>query len=634
MLVSLAFVVGASGRQPTCPVNGSSARCPVPLAGQTSAGKTSRGQRRWVRCLWQLDSASGSTLRSVLLLAAVCVALSCPIVIAFALTVPQATPSTFTEPSGTPQQGTQAPARGGRPTGSGTAGVAGQVLSAQTGAPVRKAEVRLAPAEPGGARTAWTDTEGKYEFHGLPAGMYSMVAEKQGYLPEEWGAILPGDVGRPVRVRDGELAKNVDVRMTRAGAISGRVLDEFSDPVPLARVTVLRIRTQGGVRRLASIAADPCGTNDLGQFRVANLAAGTYFVAAAVIDRRSDVGAEISQVPTYFPAATRIEAAQAIKVAAGEEVANLDLTFASARLARISGTVFDPEGRPASSGAVRASPAFAARALTSGGVRVNGDGTFDIRALPPGEYVLSAWSRDSQGKRSEGRARVTLSGTDIGGVSIQMGPGGRVSGRVVSDGQTVPAQVSIVARRFDVDDGESPLPGPAGVGKDGTFTLAGLFGDVLFRIEGAPATWGLKSTLINGREYADSPMSFDGRESISDVQVVITDRFARVTGVATDLENQPASGAFVTLFAADQSRWGPFSRYQASSRAGDGGRFTVEGLPPGEYVAVALPGVRGYDLEDFDLLERLQRVGSKVTLSSDAGQVKFLSLKLMMPAER
>jgi hypothetical protein len=41
------------------------------------------------------------------------------------------------------------------------------------------------------------------------------------------------------------------------------------------------------------------------------------------------------------------------------------------------------------------------------------------------------------------------------------------------------------------------------------------------------------------------------------------------------------------VLAADSRKWGPYSRFIQRTRADSSGRFTVEGLPPGSYVAIA-----------------------------------------------
>jgi hypothetical protein len=75
----------------------------------------------------------------------------------------------------------------------------------------------------------------------------------------------------------------------------------------------------------------------------------------------------------------------------------------------------------------------------------------------------------------------------------------------------------------------------------------------------------------------------------------------------------------VLFFAADRQAWYPQSRFFARIMSGTDGRFRAEGLPPGEYLAIALdtvPGDReGDQWQDPDYLEALVTRSRRITLS-------------------
>src|SRR6188508_856134 len=92
--------------------------------------------------------------------------------------------------------GGQGPAgRGGRQAGpganqpapKGTGRIAGRIVSADTGNPIRRAQVRLSAPEIRVNRTDTTDNDGKYEFADLPAGRYRLQVSKTGYVTLEYG---------------------------------------------------------------------------------------------------------------------------------------------------------------------------------------------------------------------------------------------------------------------------------------------------------------------------------------------------------------------------------------------------------------------------------------------------------------
>src|SRR5262245_58892557 len=75
----------------------------------------------------------------------------------------------------------QLPGMGPRQPKTGTGRLRGRVLSAETGGPVRRAQVRISSPDIG-SKSALTDAEGRYEFRDLPAGRFNMSATKAGYV--------------------------------------------------------------------------------------------------------------------------------------------------------------------------------------------------------------------------------------------------------------------------------------------------------------------------------------------------------------------------------------------------------------------------------------------------------------------
>src|SRR5262245_15464070 len=64
----------------------------------------------------------------------------------------------------------------------GTAKILGRVLTADTSAPLRRAQVRITAAEQRVVKTATTDADGKYQFSDLPAGRYNVSVTRNGYV--------------------------------------------------------------------------------------------------------------------------------------------------------------------------------------------------------------------------------------------------------------------------------------------------------------------------------------------------------------------------------------------------------------------------------------------------------------------
>src|SRR5262249_62034558 len=85
--------------------------------------------------------------------------------------------------------------------------------------------------------------------------------------------------GRPIELAEAQLIDKADVTLPRGSVVSGRVVDEFGEPVADANVSAMRMQFVNGRRRLAN-AGRNSQTNDLGQFRIFGLPPGEYYVSA------------------------------------------------------------------------------------------------------------------------------------------------------------------------------------------------------------------------------------------------------------------------------------------------------------------------------------------------------------------
>jgi hypothetical protein len=168
-----------------------------------------------------------------------------------------------------------------QPATPGTATLRGRVVAADTGQPLRKAQVRIFAAELRENRMATTDADGKYEFKELPAGRYNVSASKGSYVVLQYGQQRPFEAGRPVEILDRQTVEKVDFALPRGGVITGRILDEFGEPLADAQVAAQRYQNMGGRRRLVP-AGRPAMTNDIGEFRLFAIPPGQYYLSATL----------------------------------------------------------------------------------------------------------------------------------------------------------------------------------------------------------------------------------------------------------------------------------------------------------------------------------------------------------------
>jgi protocatechuate 3,4-dioxygenase beta subunit len=203
---------------------------------------------------------------------------------------------------------------------------------------------------------AITDQDGHFEFPQLRPGEYRIDVQRTGYAP------LEGEEGRgrTIHVTGGQSAE-LELKLQKGAVISGRILSPSGEPQTDVRVMALRriAGTQAPPRLIPAPMQGMQQTNDLGEFRIAGLPPGEYFVSASP-NMQSPFGGPGVALPapappgqtrttittTYYPGTTDAAAAQPVAVARGAEVGNISFTLQSLPAFRISGVVVDEEGKP------------------------------------------------------------------------------------------------------------------------------------------------------------------------------------------------------------------------------------------------------------------------------------------------
>ena len=486
-------------------------------------------------------------------------------------------------------------------------------------------------------RATTTDGEGVFELRDMPAGTWTFTASKPGFILQRLGQRHPFESVAPLEVTDGQQVTGANFALARGGAITGRIFDDFGDPVANARVQVLRSRTIEGRRRLTPLGVED-GTDDTGAFRLYGLAPGEYFVSAAMRGGQFDGSdARAGMAPTYFPGTGTVSEAQRVRLGAGEET-TISFSLQSIRASRISGTVVSAAGGPPANGAVALRSADGDDFIfgPGSGGPILAEGTFSIGGVPPGSYVLTARVGTARGVASRngsqgemGTVNVTVSGEDVTGVTIVTTRGATLEGTIVGAGGSRPPLegvrvVSRQARAF------GPVPGgnasSAEVSPAGAFQLASLHGAVRLRVDGLPAQWMVQSIEAGGVDVTDRGLELKGTEQITGARITLTNRIAEINGTVT-AGSSPAKNVSVVIFADDEERW-TFPRFVRTTRGNEQGNFTVRGLPPGVgYLAAAISYLEEGEAEDPEFLAGLRERATSVSLRE--GETKTIELRLI-----
>jgi hypothetical protein len=556
---------------------------------------------------------------------------------------------------GLPGQVTPAPSRTPprAPDPAGTDPIAGRsilrgyVVMADTGAPVRRAHVTVF-ADPRRRGTTTTDGEGRFEIRDLPAGRYSVQAMKSGFLASgmERAGRMAATPPQRFDVGEGQLLEKVVIRMFRGGVISGRVTDEFGEPVAGAEVSAMRYAYRDGIRQLTPASFSGAGsfgrTDDLGGFRIFGLPTGEYFVGARPPREPSFFGGDNAPpeglATTYFPGSPDATQARPVQVRTGQESPNIAFSLLRQRLTRVRGTALTSTGAPYVGAMVMVGSADSAfMSGFSGGGAVGADGSFTVTGLSPGAYNITVRAGMPGGDDAEmGTMRIVADGTDIDGVVIAASRGGTMLGRVVTDdGSPLPPTAAMFVMANPVDRSVMMMgPGSQGaVKEDGTFEVKGLFGvrtiQYGFRSGGAVG-WSLKAVFAGANEVSDDGIDFSSGRVVEGVEIVLTRKVTNLSGAVTADGGRPATSGAVVVFPADEKRWAARSRYVRHLPITSEGRFETRGLPPhDDYRLAAVPPLEDGQWSDPEFLRSLLDVATRLSLGE--GETKVQDLRQLRP---
>jgi carboxypeptidase family protein len=527
------------------------------------------------------------------------------------------------------------PARDTTPA-TGTSVIRGRVLDASTGAPLRKASVRIFGPQIRENRSAVTDLEGRYEFTDLPAGQFNLNATKPGYVDFGYGQTTPGEMGKTLKVGDKQVVEKIDFTLPRGAVITGRVLDEFGEPMADVQVSVLRNQfTASGPRPVN--AGRFATTNDIGEFRVFGIGPGQYLLAASYRGQMMSVGPVSGDTSgyavTYYPGTANIADAQRLTIGLGGSVSDVTVMLVATRTARVSGIVVDGQGRPVKQGSVMLVPhSQAFGGPMGGGGMIRPDGTFTINSVAPGDYTLRGMLPGQPGAPPDtAMANISVNGVDLTDVRLEPVKPISVSGQVLLDPAAArsfkPETMRLNAPPSEPGPLFGPMPPPAAIRDDFTFEFKASAGPSVVRLSG-PAGWMIKSVSLNGADVTDGITFRD--EDVTGLEVELTNKVPDLSGQVTNGNGDAVLDYYAIAFPQDQNLWSaPGPGRTGMTRPDDQGRYRFRTLRPGNYYVVAVEHVQTGEWMDPAFLESVRSRATRVTLNE--GDTLVTDLKIVQP---
>lgn len=362
-------------------------------------------------------------------------------------------------------------------------GITGVVVDAVTGAVVVGARVTIRQAEliGGPARRVLTDSKGRFAFAVPPAKDYFLDANRFGYAATRYGWTEPGgslsvEALRRIPVTAGQLVTDITVPLWRLGTISGRVLDEHSEPMVGVVVRAFTVANIAGLPQ--PVAAALATTDDRGVYRLPDISPGRYIVGvlsvqstvlsstpegpqlrpigelasggigagrgavitSPTIDVDGDHRLALSNFATppppnhgdaraypamYYPAATSPADAIPFEIKYGDSRTGVDFQMQPVRAVRVSGRI-DAGAMPIPRFLLRLMPkgseqlGFGAEVATT---QVEANGAFTFLNVPGGDYTLMAQGTVMDFYATDQDARLPdAPGFPAGGISVGSKP--------------------------------------------------------------------------------------------------------------------------------------------------------------------------------------------------------------------
>src|ERR1017187_3792473 len=449
----------------------------------------------------------------------------------------------------------------------------GKVLNSVTGEPVRKAQVDLlnksAPPkgkpELLGAGSAVTDAAGRFEFTALAPGGYGLAAFRGGFAS-------PNVHGESkflnVTLASGEEKRDIVIRLTPLGVITGRILDEDGDPIRQIQVQTMVYRYTAAGRQLSPRGS--ATSNDLGEYRIYDVPPGHYYLKASSFESMGGGSSGESYGTSYYPGTRDPTAASIIEVGAGLTLEGINLTLRPTKVANIRGRVMNP-GNNLIVGLMKEGGGY------NTGVN-DPDGKFELQGVSPGSYILTAASTVG-GRNCSARLPIQVGATDLEGIELHLMPPVEVAGQIRIEGKT---SDKLSRLNIALESGGRRAQSMASLGakEDGSFVLQGLEPAVYQVSAEAPEELYLKAVRWGDRDVMQSGLDLTQGAAESKLVVVMSANGGQIDSVVEDDQSAPAVEATVTLVPSGAAPSRSLFKFASTSPRG---HFSMAGIAPGSY---------------------------------------------------
>jgi protocatechuate 3,4-dioxygenase beta subunit len=542
-----------------------------------------------------------------------------------------------------------------------SASIAGTVVREPGSQPLKKVLVQVVAEnqKEGGNYTASTDTDGHFHIENVVPGRYRIFIERVGFVGvNEHG--LKSDVN-VFTVQAGQAVEDLLFRMLPTAVISGRITDEDGDPMSGVRVVAQKKKPGKSARESVGTEA----TNDLGEYRLAGLFPGQYWIVAMPPpdfrdyekQEKSLVGEaqageaqpDTRYVNTYYPGTYDAMQASAVTLKAGDEMP-VNFTLLPARTYRVRGIIGGTTAaqKPSVELFSKAGDSYRANAN-----EIGPGGEFEVRGVAPGSYVLKA-SSGTDSVSLIARQDITVVAADVEGVKLAPQPSFTLSGHLRIEGSAASdfTQYSANLRQAELPEDPGIFMSPEFFGTNAPVDRLGNFewknvipGNYIVQVYGGDGRgFFLKSVKLGGRNIdtgftASGPATLDLLVSTKggavEGAVILREKEkekdADTDHVNNDHANNDHPVANATVVAVPEEKYRRLPDRFGVESTDQHGHFTMRGLAPGSYTLYAWQDLEDGVYREPDFLKSQEANGT--ALKVEEGSHQQIELKVSRVGE-
>jgi len=534
--------------------------------------------------------------------------------------------------------------------------------------------------------TATTDDQGKFQFTDVDEGAYRVFAARNGFARQEYGQRSFNRPGTVINVRAGQPVNDISFRLAPASTISGRVLDSTGEPLPGVTVQALRSTYNAtGQRTLQAagsartndlgeyriywinpgryfVSANPA-RSALDIITASASQAATQAQNPAQAQQASQAaamfggGANPNEVVdpgfglTYYPGSADASRAVGLDLQPGSELRGIDFTLIRAQRVRVSGRVIDTStGNPPQNASVSisqrdassASPLDVLIGLDPANNRYNpATGEFVMMNVASGSYWLQVMSQGQTtppggpdatpttqealavlSSINQARMPVDVAGSDITNLTINVGPGMTVPGRIQFDGgqPATPADLQRIGIQLQASSGGpnifALLQGTVRPAADGTFSLPRTAaGDYKLTVTGLGTNLYVKQARLGQTDVLNGVTISEPING--SLEIVLRPNPGQASGSVVDATMKPIAGIQAVLVPEqDRTRQDLFK----TAMTDQDGRFTFRGITLGDYRIFAWEDIEPFAYFDPGVVKQYEAAGQAVRIQESSNE--------------